>query len=213
MGGKPELMEEDWGVAHGDDAQYLAKLNYKGKPFVESEEDKKMVDIYQKLIGNFIRYGNPTPMESTDIPIWPPAQKSRAACVYLEINLEPKEKHRMFSDRMTFWNMVSFKDLLNQYAVGMREARLLVEIESAIEEQEDDHFETDVDDIEDEDDSSEEEDDEKDTNKIRRRKNKKMRKLRGKKHGNRWNKKQKKTAKLEAKRRRRLAKKLRSLMN
>ena len=42
-------------MAHGDDAQYLAKLNYKGKPFVESEEDKKMVDIYQKLIGNFIR--------------------------------------------------------------------------------------------------------------------------------------------------------------
>ena len=46
---------QDWGVAHGDDAMYLSKMSLKGQPMAQSEEDKRMVDIYRKLITNFIR--------------------------------------------------------------------------------------------------------------------------------------------------------------
>ena len=47
---------KDWGVAHGDDAMYFARMNLKGQQFVVTENDKKFVDIYQKLITNFARY-------------------------------------------------------------------------------------------------------------------------------------------------------------
>merc|ERR1712130_920779 len=97
----------------------------------------QMVDIYRKLITNFIRYGDPTPVEYTDIPKWNPAQKSRAACIYMDINLKPQERHRMFSERMTFWNMFTYKDMLEEYAVDNKEARMLIEIETAIDENDD----------------------------------------------------------------------------
>merc|ERR1719385_683541 len=136
--GHPEATKEDWGVAHGDDIMYLSKMFMKGQPMDQSEEDKRMVDIYRKLITNFIRYGDPTPVEYTDIPKWNPAQKSRAACIYMDINLKPQERHRMFSERMTFWNMFTYKEMLEEYAVDNKEARMLIEIETAIDESEDD---------------------------------------------------------------------------
>merc|ERR1711918_92093 len=67
-----------------------------------------------------------------------PAQKSRAACIYMDINLKPQERHRMFSERMTFWNMFQYKEMLEEYAVDNKEARMLIEIESAIDETEED---------------------------------------------------------------------------
>merc|ERR1712025_1544578 len=140
--------------AHGDDVMYLSKLSMKGQPLGQSEEDKQMVDIYRKLITNFIRYGDPTPVEYTNIPKWNPAQKSRAACIYMDINLKPQERHRMFSERMTFWNMFTYKEMLEEYAVDNKEARMLIEIETAIDESEDDD---DDDDDEYGDDSEEEE--------------------------------------------------------
>ena len=48
-------LPQDWGVAHGDDIMYLSKMFMKGQPMGQSEEDKRMVDIYRKLITNFIR--------------------------------------------------------------------------------------------------------------------------------------------------------------
>merc|ERR1712213_103 len=60
------------------------------------------------------------------------AQNSRAACVYLDINLEPAEKHRMFAERMEFWNRMLFQDLLEKYAVTDEEDELLLEIDTAI---------------------------------------------------------------------------------
>ena len=42
-------------MAHGDDIMYLSKLVMKGQAMAQSEEDKRMVDIYRKLITNFIR--------------------------------------------------------------------------------------------------------------------------------------------------------------
>merc|ERR1711962_680189 len=56
--GHPEATKEDWGVAHGDDIMYLSKMVLKGQVMAGSDEDKRMVDIYRKLITNFIRYGN-----------------------------------------------------------------------------------------------------------------------------------------------------------
>merc|ERR1711950_85468 len=66
---------------------------------------------------------------------------------------KPQERHRMFSERMTFWNMFTYKEMLEEYAVDNKEARMLIEIETAIDESEDDA----EDDDEDEDDAEEEE--------------------------------------------------------
>jgi len=210
--GHPEATKEDWGVAHGDDIMYLSKMVLKGQVMAGSEEDKRMVDIYRKLITNFIRYGNPTPVEYTDIPKWHPAQKSRAACVYMDINLKPEERHRMFSERMTFWNMFQYKEMLEEYAVDNKEARMLIEIESAIDETEEDV-------------ESEIEDDEEEVEVgghqrkggrrgVQRRRKARLERRWRKRGDNRFNKlhKKKNVAKLEARKRRRLAKKLRKMM-
>merc|ERR1712037_598231 len=209
--GHPEATKEDWGVAHGDDVMYLSKLSMKGQPLGQSEEDKRMVDIYRKLITNFIRYGDPTPVEYTDIPKWNPAQKSRAACIYMDINLKPQERHRMFSERMTFWNMFTYKEMLEEYAVDNKEARMLIEIETAIDESEDD-AENDEDDPEEEEISGQRHGGGR-RGLQRRRKARLERRWR--KGGNRFKKlfKKKNAAKLEARKRRRLAKKLRKMMD
>ena len=57
---------------------------------------------------------------------------SRAACVYMDINLEPAEKHRIFAERMEFWNRMIFQDLLEKYAISEEEDNLLAEIDTAI---------------------------------------------------------------------------------
>ena len=74
----------------------------------------------------------------------------------MDINLKPEERHRMFSERMTFWNMFQYKEMLEEYAVDNKEARMLIEIESAIDESEDNA----EDDDEDEDEDVAEEEDE-----------------------------------------------------
>merc|ERR1712117_205619 len=142
---------------------------------------------------------------------------SRAACVYMDINLKPEEKHRMFSERMTFWNMFQYKEMLGEYAVDNKEARMLIEIESAIDETEED-VESELEEDEDDEEAEEAEVG------VRKRKGgrrgvQKRRKARlerrwRKRGDNRLNKlhKKKNVAKLEARKRRRLAKKLRKMM-
>jgi len=219
--GHPEATKEDWGVAHGDDIMYLSKLVMKGQAMAQSEEDKRMVDIYRKLITNFIRYGDPTPVEYTDIPKWNPAQKSRAACIYMDINLKPQERHRMFSERMTFWNMFTYKEMLEEYAVDNKEARMLIEIESAIDESEDD----DVGNVDGEDEDEDAEEGEVSGGQrrgggrgrgVQRRRKARLERRWRNLGGNRFNKKflkKRNAAKLEARKRRRLAKKLRKMMD
>merc|ERR1719210_2222246 len=120
----------------------------------------------------------------------------------------------MFSERMTFWNMFQYKEMLEEYAVDNKEARMLIEIESAIDETEED-VESEL---------EEDEDDEEAEVGVRKRKGgrrgvQKRRKARlerrwRKRGDNRLNKlhKKKNVAKLEARKRRRLAKKLRKMM-
>ena len=90
--GNKEAAKEDFGVVHGDDIFYMFKLNINGMPAI-STADKEMVEIYQKVLTNFALYGNPTPLGTGDIPVWHPAQESKAACVYMELNSKPQEKH------------------------------------------------------------------------------------------------------------------------
>merc|ERR1719322_485483 len=118
---------------------------------------------------------------------------------------------------MTFWNMFQYKEMLEEYAVDNKEARILIEIESAIDETEED-VESEI-----EDDEEDEEAEEAEVG-VRRRgggrrglqKPRKARlERRWRKRGdNRFNKlhKKKNVAKLEARKRRRLAKKLRKMM-
>ena len=137
----------------------------------------------------------------------------RAACIYMDINLKPQERHRMFSERMTFWNMFTYKEMLEEYAVDNKEARMLIEIETAIDESEDDAENDD----EDEDDAEEEEISGQRRGGGRRglqRRRKARLERRWRKGGNRFKKlfKKKNAAKLEARKRRRLAKKLKKMM-
>ena len=110
---------------------------FRGDKFMKStlintDDDRKFLATWQKLISNFVKYADPTPVVTDDIPKWKMAQDSRAACVYLDINLEPAEKHRMFAERMEFWNRMLFQDLLEKYAVTDEEDELLLEIDTAI---------------------------------------------------------------------------------
>merc|ERR1712109_395108 len=88
---------------------------------------------------------------------------------------ELEERHRMFPLRMEFWHRMVFRDALEKYAVSEEEEELLVEIDSAIAEVEDDDDEDDDDDDHDDHDDDDDDDDNV-SNKRRgewRRKNKK----------------------------------------
>merc|ERR1711881_501308 len=61
--------EEDFGVVHGDDLQYLFKMPpYNKDDGIEStEDDKKMIDLMVTYWSNFAKYGNPTPFRDAGI--------------------------------------------------------------------------------------------------------------------------------------------------
>merc|ERR1711915_584523 len=110
----------------------------------------------------------------------------KAACVYLDIGLQPAEKHRMFSERMHFWHKLFFADRLEKFAISEQESVLMAEIGDAVEEDEEDNEELDN--------------------------NKKNRKFKGKQ--GKWKKKQHKRRNMKQKtfrKQRRLAKKLRQI--
>merc|ERR1712048_1271217 len=89
-GGDPEAAAMDFGVAHADDLLYTWNLEFGNYSALVSENDFKFADNWIGLISNFAKYGNPTPVSSGGT-VWPEAQNSRAACVYLEIGLENEE--------------------------------------------------------------------------------------------------------------------------
>merc|ERR1712001_746622 len=143
--GDPEAMAENFGVAHADDLLYTWKINLGNYSALTTENDSLFAENWLGLISNFAKYGNPTPVTSDSGTVWPEAQKSRAACVFLQIGLENQEKHRMFPERMEFWNRVVFQEMLDKYAISEEEDQLFVEIESALVEA-DDHVHNDDDD-------------------------------------------------------------------
>jgi len=139
--GDPDAAKQDFGVAHADDLMYLFRMGFGNFSSINTENDEKFVEIWQQLIVNFARYGNPTPVALENIPNWPTAQNSRAACVYLDVGLKPEEKHRMFAERMQFWNKLFFKDLMEKYAISEQDDELLAEIDTVIVESEEEESE------------------------------------------------------------------------
>merc|ERR1711978_745240 len=125
---------------------YTWKISMGNYSALTSENDSLFAENWIGLISNFAKYGNPTPLTSHSGTVWPEAQNSRAACVYLQIGLENQEKHRMFPERMEFWNRVVFQQMLDKYAISEEEDELLVEIESALVESQDDDDDDDDDD-------------------------------------------------------------------
>jgi len=187
--GDPDAAKEDFGVAHGDDLMYLFRVSFGNFSTINTENDEKFLQIWQQLIVNFAHYGDPTPVQLDNIPNWPAAQNSKAACVYFDIGLEPAEKHRMLAERMEFWNKLFFAELLEKYAISEEDRDLFAEIDTVIVESED---------VEEEDDDHQ---NDKDVSKIKGKHGKRKRKGQWRK-----NKKQKMFRK-----QRRLAKKLKQL--
>merc|ERR1711892_936195 len=144
--GDPVAAKEDFGVSHVDDLMYLFRVSFGNFSSINTEEDEKFVEIWQQLVVNFARYGNPTPVPLDNIPNWPTAQNSRAACVYLDVGLEPKEKHRMFAERMQFWNKLFFTNLIEKYAISEQDSQLLAEIDTVFIEEEEEEDESEVED-------------------------------------------------------------------
>ena len=199
---------------HADDLLYTWRGDqFFNRTLINTDSDRRFLRNWQKLLSNFVKYGNPTPFQTDNMPVWKEAQDSRAACVYMNIDTELEERHRMFPLRMEFWHRMVFRDALEKYAVSEEEEELLVEIDSAIAEVEDDDDDNDDDDDDDDDDDHDDHDDDDDdkvSNKRRggwKRKNKKGSKgWRNQNKGWRRNIKQKMMNK-----RRRLARKLKGI--
>ena len=63
------------GVTHADDLLYTWKADsFINTTTINTEEDKRFLKLWQKLITNFVKYADPTPVPTDDIPKWKPAQ-------------------------------------------------------------------------------------------------------------------------------------------
>ncbi|CAB3258065.1 unnamed protein product [Arctia plantaginis] len=91
------------GTNHGDDMGYL--WNENNLPEEPNAADQKMIDIMTKLYTDFAKYGNPTPSGPTDlIPVkWEPTVGEQRP--YLLIDEPLSLEHRLFNERMVFWDM------------------------------------------------------------------------------------------------------------
>ena len=199
------FLQTDFGVAHADDMVYTFKVdNFMNTSSVVTDDDKRFLRKWQRLVTNFVKYANPTPVPTSGIPLWKNAQDSRAACVYLDIGQDIREKHRMFPERMELWNRIVFQKMLEKYAVSEEENQLMVEIDSVIADVDGDSYDT----YGDDDDDSKEDSDEDDE----KRHSRKGKWKKGTKGGRKHFKKMRRNNKEKTMRKRmRLAKKLRGL--
>ena len=201
------MLQTDFGVAHADDMLYTFKTDsFLNASSIVTDDDKKFLRSWQRIMTNFVKYANPTPVPTSGIPLWKEAQDSRAACVYMNLGNDFREEHRMFPERMELWNRIVFQKMLEKYAVSEEEDMLMVEIDSVIADVERDDVDVDHDDDDDDNDSKEDsdEDDEKHSRKGKWKK--------GKKGGRKHFKKMRRNNKEKTMRKRmRLAKKLRGL--
>merc|ERR1712002_904905 len=100
--------EEDFGVVHGDDLQYLFKMPpYNKNEGIEStEDDKKMVNLMVTYWSNFAKYGNPSPFRDAGIASWTPVRPDQKN--YLDLQLEPSMKKNLAADRMLLWERMFY---------------------------------------------------------------------------------------------------------
>ena len=209
--GDEDAVKTDFGVSHVDDLLYTFKVDtFMNISSIVTDDDKRFLRKWQRFVTNFVKYANPTPVPTSGIPLWKPAQDSRAACVYMNLGSDFREEHRMFPERMELWNRIMFQKMLEKYAVSEEEDQLLVEIDSVIADVDgdDDDTDGDDDDNDDDDDDSNEDSDEDDD----KRHSKKGKGKKGKKGGRKHFKKMKRQQKQQKLRKRmRLARKLRGL--
>ncbi|XP_043273664.1 juvenile hormone esterase-like [Venturia canescens] len=101
------------GVLHGDDLGYLwYSTGFKNKPMPGSDMEK-MMHILTELWTNFAKESNPTPnMDGMVKVTWEPKGKDDN---YLDINLEPKLKSGLMTDRKNFWADI-YKNVLGDYS-------------------------------------------------------------------------------------------------
>ncbi|XP_049865272.1 esterase FE4-like [Pectinophora gossypiella] len=88
------------GAAHAAENDYL----FYSSEIPRNEEDKLMIERMATLWTNFVKYGNPTPTVSELLPVtWEPTSiESRP---YLVIDNDLRVDHRVFHDRMAFWDL------------------------------------------------------------------------------------------------------------
>ena len=207
------MLQTDFGVAHADDMLYTFKADsFLNTSAIVTDDDKKFLRSWQRIMTNFVKYANPTPVPTSGIPLWKEAQDSRAACVYMNLGNDFREEHRMFPERMELWNRIVFQKMLEKYAVSEEEDMLMVEIDSVIADVEGDDGDVDHDDDDDDnddDDSKEDSDEDDDKRHPKKGKGKKWKKG-GRKHFKKLRRNNKEKQQ-KLRKRIRLAKKLRGL--
>jgi carboxylesterase type B len=101
--------EEDFGVVHGDDLQFLfqSQLFEGALGGVEfTEDDTKMIDLMVTYWSNFAKYGNPSPFRDASVANWTPVRPDQKN--YLDLQLEPSMKKNLAAERMLFWERMKY---------------------------------------------------------------------------------------------------------
>merc|ERR1711997_1182734 len=101
--------EEDFGVVHGDDLQYLfqSQLFEGAIGGIEfNEDDINMIDLMCTYWSNFAKYGNPSPFRDAGVANWTPVRPDQKN--YLDLQLEPSMKKNLAAERMLFWERMLY---------------------------------------------------------------------------------------------------------
>ncbi|RVE50779.1 hypothetical protein evm_004528 [Chilo suppressalis] len=92
---------EGAGVSHLEQLQYLFDLEAEKE--LKGEDNILMRDRMTALWANFVKYGNPTPRESSLLTVqWQPTSQNTRP--YLDINLQMEMKENVYEKRIDFWN-------------------------------------------------------------------------------------------------------------
>jgi len=102
--------EEDFGVVHGDDLQFLFQSQLfegaLGGNLTFTEDDTKMIDLMVTYWSNFAKYGNPSPFRDAIGANWTPVRPGQKN--YLDLQLEPSMKKNFAAERMLFWERMKY---------------------------------------------------------------------------------------------------------
>ncbi|KAF7269615.1 hypothetical protein GWI33_017341 [Rhynchophorus ferrugineus] len=96
--------EEDYGVCHADDLQYLFPVGDGLFPErTPSESDKRVAKIFTTLFANFAYTGNPTPKLSSVVPEkWLPVETDDMEYFHIDAT-SPGMRKGLFLERAQFW--------------------------------------------------------------------------------------------------------------
>ncbi|XP_053600578.1 juvenile hormone esterase-like [Plodia interpunctella] len=96
------------GAGHSAELEYLFDFSNSE----HNEKDQLIVDRITTLWANFVKYGNPTPQNTSIVAVtWSPVTSSIRP--YLVIDSEVRMESRVFNNRMAFWDL--FYDSFGTY--------------------------------------------------------------------------------------------------